>query len=126
MLLDGFRGVIVLLAKFSSLILFLKYSSFCGLLNPLISVTWSTHSGGIQLAAAGRLVIQRRAEGSKFPLMRFVSRTSTDAGSVTSQHLGLESKSRGSRHSSRPSKMNMTLFCELLKTVGSSIPGIKC
>ena len=47
--------------------LFLKYSSFCGSVNPLTSITMSTHLGGIRLAAAGHVVIQRRAEGSSFP-----------------------------------------------------------
>ncbi|KAK6291565.1 hypothetical protein J4Q44_G00383310 [Coregonus suidteri] len=109
-LLDVFMCEMILLARSSSLTLFLKYSSFCGSLNPRTSVTWSTHLKGILLAAAGRVVIQRRAEGSRFPLMRFVSRTSTEVDSVTSQHILFFLKSRGSRHSSRPSKMNRTLY----------------
>ncbi|KAG5269569.1 hypothetical protein AALO_G00203500 [Alosa alosa] len=48
--------------------------------------------------------------------MRFVSSTSTDTGSVISEHFWLDWKSRGIRHSSRPSKMNMTLCFELVKT----------
>uniref|UniRef100_A0A0E9VZB0 Uncharacterized protein n=1 Tax=Anguilla anguilla TaxID=7936 RepID=A0A0E9VZB0_ANGAN len=50
-----------------------------------------------------------RAEGSRFPLMRLVSSTFTDEDSVISQQISLLWKSRGSRHSSRPSKINTTL-----------------
>ncbi|KAJ3581436.1 hypothetical protein NHX12_016644, partial [Muraenolepis orangiensis] len=55
-----------------------------------------------------RVVIQMRAEGSRSPLMRFVSSMSTEVDFVTSVQIGLFWKSRGSRHSSRPSKMKTT------------------
>uniref|UniRef100_A0A0E9RRU3 Uncharacterized protein n=1 Tax=Anguilla anguilla TaxID=7936 RepID=A0A0E9RRU3_ANGAN len=41
--------------------------------------------------------------------MRLVSSTSTDDNSVTSQQPSLLWKFRGSRHSSKPSKINKTL-----------------
>uniref|UniRef100_A0A0E9TGP5 Uncharacterized protein n=1 Tax=Anguilla anguilla TaxID=7936 RepID=A0A0E9TGP5_ANGAN len=41
--------------------------------------------------------------------MRLVSSTSNDDDSVISQQIVLLWKSKGSRHSSRPSKMNTTL-----------------
>uniref|UniRef100_A0A0E9R869 Uncharacterized protein n=1 Tax=Anguilla anguilla TaxID=7936 RepID=A0A0E9R869_ANGAN len=41
--------------------------------------------------------------------MRLVSSTSTDVDPVISQHFLLLWKFRGSRHSSRPSKINKTL-----------------
>ncbi len=103
----------ILLARLWSLILFLKYSSFCGSLKPRTSVTRWTHSEGMRSDAAGLEVIQMRAEGSRFPTMRFISSTSTEADSLTSHNLTSLWKSRDRRHSSRPSKMNNTLYLSL-------------
>ncbi len=109
-LLDDFRCEMILLARLWSLILFQKYSSFCGSLKPRTSVTRWTHSEGTRSAAAGLEVIQMRAEGSRFPTIRFISSTSTEADSLTSHNLTLLWKSRDRRHSSRPSKTKTTLY----------------
>ena len=108
-LLDVLMCEMILLHSSSSLNLLLKYSSFWASVKPRTSVTLSTHAGGIWLAAAGLEVIQTRAEGSRFPRMRFVSSTLTDDLCVTSDTSSLWLKSRGSLLSSRPSKMNKGL-----------------
>ncbi|KAI2646617.1 Protein POLLEN DEFECTIVE IN GUIDANCE 1 [Labeo rohita] len=61
-------------------------------------------------AAAGLEVIQMRAEGSRFPTMRFISNTSTEADSDILHSFTLLLKSRDRRHSSRPSKINNTSY----------------
>ena len=108
-LLDVLMCEMILLHSSSSLNLLLKYSSFWASVKPRTSVTLSTHAGGIWLAAAGLEVIHTRAEGSRFPWMRFVSSTLTDDLCVTSDTSSLWLKSRGSLLSSRPSKMNKGL-----------------
>ncbi len=109
-ILDDFRCEMILSTRLWSLILFQKYSSFCGSLKPRTSVTRWTHSEGMRSAAAGLEVIQMRAEGSRFPTIRFISSTSTEADSLTSHNLTLLWKSRDRRHSSRPSKTKTTLY----------------
>ncbi|XDV23294.1 hypothetical protein PO909_027924 [Leuciscus waleckii] len=125
-LFDCLTLSMISLARSISVNLFLKYSSFfCASLNPCTSVTRSIHSGGILLAAAGLVVIQMRAEGTRFPLMRFVRRTSREAGDDTSRHVSLPSKFRGRRHSSNPSRMNRTLNLSFLARFSPFISGKK-
>ena len=107
-LLDVLMCEMILLHSSSSLNLLLKYSSFWASVKPRTSVTLSTHVEGIWLAAAGREVIQMRAEGSRFPSMRFVSSALTDDLCVT-WDTTLSLKSRESLLSSSPSKMNKSL-----------------
>ncbi len=54
-----------------------------------------------------------RAEGSRFPTIRFISSTSTEADSDILHSFTLLLKFRDRRHSSRPSKMNNTLYLSL-------------
>ncbi len=98
----------ILLAWCSSQILFLKYSSFWGSLNPWISVRRLMHLEGIWLAAAGLVVIQMRAHGSSSPFMRFDINTPTDEISVTSETFWASENISDILLSSRPSKMNTT------------------
>ena len=82
-----------------SLNLFLKYSSTWSLLNLCTSVTQSTLSAGVLLDAAGWEVIQIR---TKFPLMRFASRTLTNVSFLTPVQSIHSLKLRSSPLSSRP------------------------
>ncbi len=55
--------------------------------------------------------------------MRFVRRTSREAGDHTSDHVSLPAKFRGRRHSSNPSRMNKTLKSFLLVRFSPFVSG---
>lgn len=67
------------------------------------------NKGSDWLAAVGLEVIQRRAEESRFPLMRLVNSTLIDDVCVTSDTTSLFWQSNKSLLSSRPSKISKTL-----------------